>query len=401
MDKSRSVNLASETPTMSLLQMVIPTSWTLPCIYTAAKLGIADLLKDGPKQIDELAVLTDTNESALCRVLRTLTSIGVFLEVNPKCFTLTPTAQLLRSDVPDSLHGLFIIFGGMVYRSFGELLYSVKTGKPAFDDIFNMSLYDYFRSNTSIGKSFNDAMASYSAQSASLIANSYDFSRIKSIVDIGGGIGVFLSAVLKENPHMKGILFDSPEVIEQAKDKEYLKKDISSGRCQLVSGSFFESVPSGAEAYIIKFALNDWKDDQVIKIITNCHKAMKKNGKLLIIEYIDSTDLCRNEHSDRAFPDMVTLVLTPGRMRTEREFSTLLQAAGFSQPKFINIPSTSMYIIESMRLDKVKELKEKSIDIVAKFMEEGKYQEVAQLAQAMDHKRWYEVGQIMGAVSEH
>jgi hypothetical protein len=162
-----------------------------------------------------------------------LASVGIFSEIEPRCFELTPIAQLLRSDVPDSLRALSVYSGGdLKYQSWGKVLYSVKTGKPAFDHIFNMSPFDYFKQDSTAGRDFDDAMTSLSNQSASAIAATYDFSKIKSIVDVGGGNGMLLGTILKANPHLKGILFDLPEVIERAKDSQYLTTEISSGRCQ-------------------------------------------------------------------------------------------------------------------------------------------------------------------------
>jgi hypothetical protein len=268
-----------------LLRQMISAPYVTQRIYATAKLSISDLLKDGSKETHELAALTETHEPSLYRVLRALATVGIFSEIQPRCFKLTPIAQLLRSDVPDSLRAISVLFGDdLLYQPFGKILYSVKTGKPAFDHVFNMSFFDYLKQDSIAGRVFDDAMTSLSNQSASAIAAAYDFSKMKSIVDVGGGNGMLLGTILKANPHLKGILFDLPEVIERARDSQYLTTEISSGRCQLIPGNFFETVPDGADAYLMKHILHDWNNDECIKILNNCYKSMAENGKLLIIE---------------------------------------------------------------------------------------------------------------------
>ncbi len=444
MYKSHSVGHAYKTSSEFLLQMIRAPYFT-QCIYAAAKLGIADLLKDGSKQTYELAALTETHEPSLYRVLRALASVGIFSETQPRCFELTPVAQLLRSDVPDSLRAFSVFFGSdLQYQSLGKILYSVKTGKPAFDHIFNMSFYDYLRQDSIAARIFDDAMASVSNQPASLIATTYDFSKIKSIVDVGGGNGTLLGAILKANPHLKGILFDLPEVIERVRYSEYLTTEISSGRCQLIPGNFFETVPDGADAYIMKCIIHNWNNDQSIKILNNCYKAMAKNGKLLLIEKIVPPG---NEPGLAKISDIVMLVKQTGFERTEIEFNTLLQTAGFSKARLFKILTTPLFIFESARtkdlmfrldqtseskqeapieepevrnrevqvastrkaplfnprneldLDKVKEIKAKSIDVIVKLMEDEKYQEAARLVQAIDCEQWYEAMQTISCLT--
>jgi hypothetical protein len=419
---------------------MINSPWVSQCIYATAKLGIADLLKDGPKQTHELAALTETHEPSLYRVLRALASVGIFSEIQPRRFELSPIAQLLRSDVPDSLHAFSVYSGGdLKYQSWGKILYSVKTGKPAFDHIFNKSTFDYFKQDSIAGRAFDDAMTSLSKLSASAIVATYDFSKMKSIVDVGGGNGMLLGTILKANPHLKGILFDLPEVIERARDSQYLTTEISSGRCQLIPGNFFETVPDGADAYLMKHIIHDWSNDECIKILNNCYKAMAENGKLLLIEHVVPPG---NEPGLAKIVDILMLVMYTGFERTEAEFNTLLQTAGFSKARLFNILTTPLFVIESARtkdlvfrfdqtseskqeapieelevrnreaqtdstsiprnelaLDQIKQIKAKSIDLILKLMEHQKYEEVARLAQALHCEQWHEAMQAISSIT--
>jgi len=312
-------------------------------IYVAAKLGIADLLKDGPKKVDELANITGVHSNSLYRLLRALASIGIFAERGDGNFELTPMASTLQSDMPMSLRPYVLLLGDKSWWDpWGNLLHSVKTGEAAFDHIFGMSYSKYLKMHPDIAKIFNECMTSVSRAHNPAIVESYDFSRFQKIVDVGGGHGNLLTAILKAYPTLTGILFDLPHVANSIN-----KLDVkTSRRCEIISGDFFEKVPAGGDAYILKQVIHDWSDEISIKILRNCHKAMAENGRLLIIEAVIEPG---NAQSTSKFFDLHMLVTSPGaKERTESELRSLLKAAGFELSKIIPTPS-SFCIIEGYR----------------------------------------------------
>lgn len=312
-------------------------------IYVAAKLGIADLLKDGPKKVDELANITGVHGNSLYRLLRALASIGIFAEKDDGSFELTPMASALQSDISMSLRPYVLLLGDKSWwNPWGNLLHSVKTGETAFDHIFGMSYSEYLKTHPDIAKIFNECMTSVSCAHNPAIVGSYDFSSFQKIVDVGGGHGSLLTAILKANPTLTGILFDLPHVINSC-DK--LDSELS-GRCEVIGGDFFEEVPAGGDAYILKQIIHDWNDDLSIKILRNCHKAMTDGGRVLVIETVIEPG---NAPSITKLFDLHVLVTAPGaKERVESEFRSLLNAAGFELSKIIPTPS-SFCIIEGYR----------------------------------------------------
>src|SRR4028118_826891 len=270
-------------PQLAVLQMA-SGYWVSQSIYVAAKLGIADLLKDSPKSCDELATATGTNAPSLYRVLRALASLGVFAETQPNHFTLTPLAACLQSDVPDSVRAFVIMLGEEHYRAWGDLLHGVQTGGSPFENLYGMNLFDYLAQNAESAKIFDESMTNASAIESATIAASYDFSSIQTLVDVAGGEGLLIASILKSNPTLKGVLFDQPYVIERA--KRFLEAEGLLERCELAAGNFFESVPEGGDAYILKNIILDWDDERAIGILKQCHKVMPDNGKLLVAQQV-------------------------------------------------------------------------------------------------------------------
>ena len=329
-------------PPMALLQM-ISGGWISQAIYVAAKLGIADLLKDGPKSSQELAETTGMDARSLYRVLRALASLGVFAESEEGDFNLTPLSACLQTDVPGSMRYAAIMFGEEFHRqSWSNILHSVKTGKTAFGHVFGMEAFDYFTQNPEAGQIFDRAMTNFSGMLTVNIAAHYDFSSVRKIVDIAGGQGTLISQILKANPTMEGILFDLPQTIERA--KPFIEAQGISDRCELVSGNFFESVPTGGDAYMMKHIIHDWDDEQAIAILKNCHQAMGENGKLLLVEIIIQPG---NQTSLAKLSDLEMLVMAGGRERTEAEYRALFTAAGFRLSNIFNTKS-QMNIIEGV-----------------------------------------------------
>ncbi|MBV9211219.1 MAG: methyltransferase [Acidobacteria bacterium] len=332
-------------PTIAMLQL-ISGFWISRAIYIAAKLSLADQLADGSKTAEELAAATSTHAPSLYRVMRALASVGVFTEDSERRFALTPLSETLRSDAPGSLRAFATTeLGEEHYPAWGELLHSVKTGEIAFDHHFGMPCWEYFTKHRDNAKTFADAMTGMTLATNAAVLASYDFSGIKQLVDVGGGHGSLIAAILKANPEMKGLLFDAPPVIEGARPK--LEAEGLAERCQAVAGDFFESVPEGGDAYILKWIIHDWDEERATSILRNCHRAMKENGKLLLVEAVVPEGV---EPHFSKFIDLNMLVMTGGRERTQEEYRKLFEASGFRLTKVVETPSP-MSVIEGERVN--------------------------------------------------
>lgn len=339
------VNMATPPPDAILMRMLIGGT-IQQCISVVARLGIADLLAKKPQTATALATATKTNEDALYRVLRMLASIGIFSEHSRKEFALTELSTLLRTDAPNSLHGYAVMMSEYWHwQNWGQLMYSVRTGKTAQEKVHGMGSFEYFKQNPEAAEIFNRAMTSLSKSDVSPIVNAYDFSSAKKIVDIAGGQGFLLAGVLKANPKAEGILFDLPYTIEQA--RPVLGKEGVAGRVEFLSGDFFESIPAGADHYMMKHIIHDWDDERCVKILENIRNSMAKNGKLLILEMVIPDG---NEPSPSKFLDLQMLVTTGGRERTKEEFQKLLESAGFKLSRIVSTLSP-MNVIEATRHD--------------------------------------------------
>ena len=307
--------------------------WASQAIYVAAKLGLADLLHDGAKSVDELARASSADALSLARLLRALATGNIFTEVQENYFGLTPRAESLRTDSPHSIRNKVIFYGEEFYQAWGGLLHSVKTGKGAFKHVFGQELYPYLEEHPVKYRIANGSRALEMAGLADLLIAAYDFDRIGKIVDVGGGLGTLLAAVLKAHPRMRGVLFDTPFVIDGA--KEEIERAGLLARCKLVSGDFLQSVPQGGDAYLLSAVICSFDDKRAIRILKNCHRAKKKSGRLLVL--------------DRVIPEgrltaLNELVLTGGRERTEKEYRSLFAAAGFELKRIIPLRSAESLI---------------------------------------------------------
>jgi hypothetical protein len=294
-------------------------------IHVAATLGIADLLEDGPRSTEELAHATHTHAPSLYRLLRALSSVGVFAEYSDGRFGLTPLAEHLRTDAPSSLRAWAMFLGRPhIWSAWAYLLDSVRTGEAAFPKLHGTSSWEYWASRPEEGAIFDAAMTGLSALAAEAIVGSYDFSGIGVLADVGGGQGGLLAAILKANPALRGVLFDQPHVVANA--QELLEREGVSERCQIVGGSFFEAVPTGADAYMLKSVILDWDDATATGILAKCRAAMPKSGRLLVVERLVGPP---NKPDPAKFADLNMLVMQGGRVRTTEEFARLYAAAGF------------------------------------------------------------------------
>lgn len=287
--------------------------------YVAAKLNIADFLSEGPRTSDELASCMGVNANALRRVMRGLVNRKVLVEEKPGIFSLTSAGECLKSNADGDTHGIALHVGELLYNTWGSLLYSVKTGKPAFEHIHGMKWFEYLQKNPHSAEIFNRGMTNDTRQIAAAFLDSYDFSNFGIVADIGGGQGILLSAVLEKYPRISGILFDSEEVVHTA--------NIIKDRCKAVAGSFFEAVPKNCDAYMLKSIIHDWSDEEAGQILKNCRKAMHENSKLILIEPIMPERV--EEFSLAVEMDLGMLLVLNGRERSALEFKNLFAEAGF------------------------------------------------------------------------
>ncbi len=325
------------------LDGMISGYWISQAIYAAAKFGIADHLKDGPKSVDELAEATATNADALYRLLRALASKGIFAEGEPRQFSLTPLAELLQSDVPGSKRALALMSGDEQFRAWAEIDYSIQTGKIAFEKVYGKPIFDYLGDNPHKARIFDAAMVGIHGRESNAILDAYDFSQIGVVTDIGGGNGSQITGILQRHTAMKGILFDLPHVIERAKNQ--IESAGLSDRCELVAGNFFDAVPEGADAYMMRHIIHDWDDEKSLTILRNCHRAMSSNGKLLIVESVIPSG---NEPFGGKFLDLVMLLIPGGKERTDDEYRMLLGKAGFELTRVVPT-GTEVSIVEGTK----------------------------------------------------
>lgn len=310
-------------------------------IYVAAKLGIADLVEATPQTAEELAQATNAHAPALRRLLRMLASIGIFAEDTASRFSHTPLSETLRRYHQQSIRGIALMCGSeFMWKPWGELCEAVTTGQPVFNRMYGASFFEYLTAHPDDAAIFNTAMSNSSLGLAESILAAYDFSRFEQIVDVGGGHGALLHAILSAHPQVYGVLADLPTVVAEA---AIVQSGAIAARCEVVGVDFFKSVPEGADGYVLKSVVHDWNDDDAVRILTNCRRAIRRDGRLLLIEPVLKPS---NEPDVGRFNDLNMLVMLGGRERTEAEFHALLREAGFS---VIRVVPTSMplSIIES------------------------------------------------------
>lgn len=316
---------AASIPPQVRMSQMLSGYWISQALYTAAHFGIADLLKEGPRTAEELAEATKTKGDFLYRLLRALASIGVFAEDASGKFQLTPMAELLRSDSPSAVRSLALMMGEEHYQVWGRLTEAVQTGENMFEKSLGMPVFEYLGKNPDKGKIFDAAMTGIHGQETQAVLDAYDFSKIRVLADVGGGNGSNLIAILKKYPKLRGILFDLPQVIERSR-QNFVAAGVAD-RCQLIAGSFFESVPAGADAVLMRHIIHDWDDAKSLTILKNCHAAIPEDGKLLLVESVipPGNDFCFAK-----FLDLTMLLIPGGKERTENEYRELYEAAGFS-----------------------------------------------------------------------
>lgn len=294
-------------------------------IRVASALRIADHLNDGARSAGDLAVLTKSHPESLYRLLRALAAVGVFREEAGRKFTLTPMGDCLRTDSATPIGGWAEHVGTPhFWQAWGHLLHSIRTGENAFQDLHGMNVWEYRAKHPEANETFNRAMTHMSQGSIEAVLAAYDFSGFRHVVDVGGGHGTLLAAVLRVCPQARGTLFDQPQVVTGA--RENLQKHGVIDRCEIIGGSFFDAVPDGGDAYLMRHIIHDWEDDEAIAILKACHRAMRNSSKLLLIERNVAPP---NEMAATKFSDLNMLVAPGGRERTRDEYAALFQKSGF------------------------------------------------------------------------
>jgi hypothetical protein len=294
-------------------------------IHVAATLGIADLLDSGPRSSDDLAEATGTHPRALYRLLRALASVGVFREDNDRRFALTPLGECLQFDAIEPVGPWAVYIGQLEFwQTWGHLLHSVRTGENAFRHIHGMNVWEYRARSPEAGAIFDRAMTGLSRGVTEAVLKAYDFAQFASVVDVGGGQGALLAAILAKHPSARGVVFDQPQVVAGA--GPVLRAAGVADRCQVVGGDFFEAVPDGGDAYVLKSILHDWEDEQATAILRSCRRAIGPGGKLLVIEREISPP---NAGARAKFVDLLMMVGAGGRERTREEWASLFAAGGF------------------------------------------------------------------------
>jgi O-methyltransferase/methyltransferase family protein len=315
----------NQIPAPAQMLQIIVNFWTTRSVYVIARLGIADLLKSGPKSAQELAESTGTHAPSLYRVLRALASTGMLAAQNDGRFALTPLSELLVTDAPGSIRWFVVSeLGDEHYSAWGNLMHGVKTGEIAFDNHFGMDVWQYLLQNPEAAAVFNDSMSGMTAVVNEKITSLYDFSRFNKIVDVGGGHGALITSILKANPQAFGVLYDSEQVISGARPK--LEGEGIGDRCAAVAGDFFQSVPAGGDIYIMKWIIHDWDDERATRILKNIRSQIPQNGRLIIVDAVIPEG---NEPDFSKFMDLNMMVMTGGKERTAKEFDRLLAGAGF------------------------------------------------------------------------
>jgi hypothetical protein len=325
----REAKMTDDQPRLEFFKQMFGGSWITQGIWVVAELGIADLLTDGPLTAEELAEKTQTHGGALYRVLRALAGVGVFTQDAEGRFSLTPLANLLRTDAAASQRSFAVMMGGEFHAAWGELLYSVRTGKPGFEKRFGVPFFQYMTEHPERHGIYDAAMTAAHGAETEPILDAYDFTPFRTVVDIGGGNGLVLAAILKRHPTIQGILFDLPAVAERARST--ISGSGVSDRCRIEGGDFFSSVPAGADAYVLRHIIHDWEDREAIAILRKCRDTMSPDSKILVIETVIPPG---NGPSFGKWRDLMML-LVAGRERTKDEYSSLFSLAGLKLNRVI------------------------------------------------------------------
>ncbi|MFE5889269.1 methyltransferase [Streptomyces sp. NPDC002285] len=330
-------------PSVRVLQLAT-ASWMAAAVSALAELGVADALSDGARPVDEIAEAVGAHGPTLYRLLRAGADFGLLEERAGEVFALTEVGEALRSDSPTSMRNFARWVGLAADRNtWAGLADSVRTGEPAFERVHGQNVWDFMRERADVSSVFDDAMSEASRQLIAPVVGAFDFSGIGTLVDVAGGHGALLAAVLAANPDVRGVLYDQPDVVAGA--GRAFKDSGTDGRAEVVGGDFFDSVPPGADAYLLSNVIHDWDDAHSLTILRNCREALAEGGRVLLVEAV---------MPDRSEPaptvtlmDLNMLVLCGGRQRTEAEFADLFERAGLKLTRIVRAGLHS--VVEAVR----------------------------------------------------
>jgi SAM-dependent methyltransferase len=311
-----------------MMALIWPGALAAQAIYAAARLGIADLLADGPRSAEEIAAATKAHAPSVRRLLRALTSLEVFREEDDGRFSQTPLSDTLR--LGSHMRPWAIMLGlPFVWEPWGRLYDGVMTGNCAFEEVFDTSFDEYMAAHPDEAEAFNDAMDAGASMATAAVVAAYDFSKFATIVDVGGGRGALLAGILDANPNARGVLFDLPDVLADANKLQVTRHGT---RRTVESGDYFERIPNG-DALVLKSIIHGCDDERAVRLLRNCREALNPGGRLILVETVLSP---KHEESPRkAMMDLMMLTLTGGHERTAEQFKVLLGEAGFELSQIV------------------------------------------------------------------
>lgn len=323
-----------------MMELIWPGALVAQAVYVAAKLGIPDLLKDGPKSAEAIARATEAHAPSVQRLLRALASVGVFTESSTGQFQNTELGDVLRTDHPASLRNWAMFLGApFVWQTCGALDKAIMTGKPGINHVFGQSFWSYLAEHADDAAVFNAAMSAGAEMTIPWILEAYDFSHFAQVVDVGGGHGALLEGILSRNQNIRGVLFDLLSVVDGAAS---LRDSPVADRCDIRGGDFFEGVPEGADAYVLNRVIHDWPDPDALRILKNCRQAIRPDGRVLVVELVLTPSTATGPGQD--LMDLLMLTLVGGRERSEQDFRALLHDAGFSVESVIRTAGPSSIV---------------------------------------------------------
>jgi SAM-dependent methyltransferase len=323
----------------------IAAHWQSQLVYVAAKLGIADVLVNGPLTVDEIASRVGAHAPSLKRAMRALASLGIFAADPHGRFHLNRFSQTLRSDHPESLRDFALMMVDDYYwTAWGALEHTVRTGNSAFEHVHGAPMFPWLREHPDKEKMFSASMASLSAMENAAVARSYAFGKFERIVDVGGAHGHLLATILRSYVRLRGVLFEQPQIIEEALRAGFVTSADVSTRCEVASGDFFESVPVGADAYLMKYIIHDWDDERSVRLLRNCRAAMSPGGRVLVVDHVVAPG---NRFDWGKLVDINMMVMLGSKERTKEEFRQLFSRAALRLKRVIRT-GTSLSILEGL-----------------------------------------------------
>ena len=329
-------------PHVQLIQMSM-AHWTSRIVYVAAKLSLADHLANGATSAEELAGPTGTHAPSLYRLMRTLTNLNILTEDATHRFALTPLGEALKTGAPGSARpAILTLASDWMSRGWEHLLYSVQTGGCGFEQSLGMPLFDWLAKHPEEASLFSETMVGFHGAEPAAVAAAYDFSGLPILIDVGGATGHLLTTILAANPGSRGILYDLPHVVREA--PALIQARGLADRLTIESGSFFDHVPSGGDAYLLSHIIHDWTEAQCLTILGHCRRAMKPGSRLLIVEMVLPSG--NSPHPGKML-DMMMLVGPGGQERTEPEYRALLGKAGLRLTRLVPTES-AVSILEAV-----------------------------------------------------